>query len=78
MSHQQSLQKKIQILNLCSTYDYQTTWKQTRKIGNSSLFSQCTDYQNWRSQASSSTLIYLGKLGSEKICFTGQYCRRSQ
>jgi ankyrin repeat domain-containing protein 50 len=66
MSQQQNLRKKLQVLDLCSTYDYQTTWKQTRKIGNSSLFSQCIDYQNWRSQVGSSTLIYLGKLGSGK------------
>jgi hypothetical protein len=66
ITHQRSLQNKLRVLDLCSTYDFQRTWKQTRKIGNSSLFSQCTDYQNWRSKVRSSTLIYIGKLGSGK------------
>ncbi|KAF1813213.1 hypothetical protein P152DRAFT_506869 [Eremomyces bilateralis CBS 781.70] len=43
-----------------------TTWKQTRKLGHCSLYSRCTVYLGWRSRASSSTLIYMGKLGSGK------------
>jgi ankyrin repeat domain-containing protein 50 len=47
-------------------YDYETTWKQTRKVGNATLFNQNTEYQNWKGQADSCTLIYTGKLGSGK------------
>ena len=65
-SHQRNLQTKLRVLDLCSTYDFQTAWKQTRKIGHCSLYSQSTDYQNWRDQMNSSTLIYMGKLGSGK------------
>ncbi len=66
VSYQRDLQTKFRVLDLCSTYDFQMTWKQTRKIGHCSLYSQCNDYQSWRSQASSLTLIYIGKLGSGK------------
>jgi hypothetical protein len=66
VSHQRSLQRKLRMLDLCSKYDFQTTWKQIRKTGNSSLFSECPDYQNWRGQSISSTLTYVGKLGSGK------------
>ena len=66
MSHQRNLQIKFRILDLCSTYDFQTTWKQLRKIGHSSLFSQCSDYQDWKVLPTSSTLIYRGKLGAGK------------
>jgi len=65
-SAQQKLQKRLRVLDLCSTYDFQTTWKQIRKIGNSSLFSRCDEYKKWRGQANSSTLIYVGKLGAGK------------
>jgi hypothetical protein len=66
VSHQRNLQIKFRALDLCSTYEFQTAWKQTRKIGHSSLFSHCSDYQDWRRVASSSTLIYIGKLGAGK------------
>ena len=65
-SQQRNLRTKLRVLNLCSLYDFRTTWKQTRKIGHCTQFFQCPEYQGWKSDASSSTLIYKGKLGSGK------------
>ena len=65
-SHQQKLATNLRVLDFCSKYDYETTWKQTRKVGNATLFSQAAEYQEWKSQAKSCTLIYTGKLGSGK------------
>ncbi|KAI3328863.1 hypothetical protein HD806DRAFT_519243 [Xylariaceae sp. AK1471] len=65
-SHQQKLATNLRVLDFCSKYDYETTWKQTRKVGNATLFSQAAEYQEWKSQAKSCTLMYTGKLGSGK------------
>jgi ankyrin repeat protein len=65
-TQQRRRQKRLRILDLCSTYDFQTSWKQTRKLGNSSVISWCREYDIWKSQADSSTLIIAGKLGSGK------------
>jgi ankyrin repeat domain-containing protein 50 len=54
------------VLDFCSKYDYQTTWKQTRKIGNATLFKQLVEYRDWKNSPASSTLLYTGKLGSGK------------
>ncbi|KAJ4194440.1 hypothetical protein NW759_016520 [Fusarium solani] len=37
-SHRKKLEKYLRILDLCSTYDYQTTWKEIRRRGNTTLF----------------------------------------
>lgn len=66
INHQQELAVKLRILEKCSIHDHITTWKQIRKLGNTTLFSQSVDYQRWKSQPVSSTLIYLGKLGCGK------------
>jgi ankyrin repeat domain-containing protein 50 len=66
VSHQQRMRTNLRALNFCSTYDYETTWKQTRKVGNTTLFDRTSEYQNWKDQADSCTLIYTGKLGSGK------------
>lgn len=65
-SHEQRLRTKLRVLNSCCTYNHETTWKQTRKKGNTSLFRQMTEYQAWKSSDSSCTLVYSGKLGSGK------------
>ncbi|KAF2668424.1 hypothetical protein BT63DRAFT_354509, partial [Microthyrium microscopicum] len=65
-SHQRDLQIKLRVLDLCSTYDHQTAWKQIRELGRCSNFAQSADYQEWRGGSRSSTLIYRGKLGSGK------------
>jgi hypothetical protein len=65
-SHHRKMKTKLRLLESCSTYDYETTWKQTRKVGNVTLFSQATQYQNWKGRPDSCTLVYTGKLGSGK------------
>ncbi|OBT79642.1 hypothetical protein VF21_01285 [Pseudogymnoascus sp. 05NY08] len=66
ISHQQKLKASLRILDSCSTYDYETTWKQTRKIGNTTLFNRIDEYKEWKGQNTSSTLLYTGGLGSGK------------
>ncbi|KAF2727291.1 hypothetical protein EJ04DRAFT_140396, partial [Polyplosphaeria fusca] len=64
--YEQRLATNLRILDLCSTYDHQTTWKQIRKAGNASFFMQGEDYQEWRLCSDACTLICTGKLGSGK------------
>ncbi|KAH9205014.1 hypothetical protein DL95DRAFT_318379 [Leptodontidium sp. 2 PMI_412] len=65
-SHHRKLKTKLRLLESCSTYDYEITWKQTRKVGNATLFSRTTQYQDWRGRPDSCTLVCTGKLGSGK------------
>ncbi|KAM3071951.1 hypothetical protein ACMFMF_007348 [Clarireedia jacksonii] len=65
-SRRAKLKMNLRVLGLCSTYDYETTWKQIRKRGNATLFNNNTEYQNWKNETKSCTLIYRGKLGSGK------------
>ncbi|XTI89671.1 hypothetical protein V2W45_1284894, partial [Cenococcum geophilum] len=65
-SFQQKIKINLQVLDLCSVYDYETTWKQTRKVGNATLFNQTAEYQTWKGRADSCTLMYIGKFGSGK------------
>ncbi|KAH8657186.1 hypothetical protein BGZ60DRAFT_383986, partial [Tricladium varicosporioides] len=60
------LKTKLRLLDSCSMYDYEITWKQTRKVGNATLFCRTTQYQDWRGRLDSCTLVYTGKLGSGK------------
>ncbi|KAJ4333865.1 hypothetical protein N0V95_009320 [Ascochyta clinopodiicola] len=66
VSYQRKLAANIGVLNYCSRYDHQMTWKQTRKAGNTSFFMQCAEYTAWRRCADSETLVFTGKLGSGK------------
>ncbi|KAL8371899.1 hypothetical protein RB595_001618 [Gaeumannomyces hyphopodioides] len=54
------------ILNACSAYDYQKSWKEIRKAGHTTLLDQTQEYQDWKAQTSSCTLVCTGKLGSGK------------
>lgn len=65
-SHQRQLAATRRVLDLCSTYDYQLKWKQTRKIGNATVFQSDFKYELWRSLQTSATLMYTGRLGSGK------------
>ncbi|KAF1944372.1 hypothetical protein EJ02DRAFT_398546, partial [Clathrospora elynae] len=65
-SYQQIFATKLRVLDFCSTYNHQTTWKQIRKTGNTSLFMQLAGYQEWRDCSDPCTLMYTGKLGSGK------------
>ncbi|KAL1625640.1 hypothetical protein SLS56_007224 [Neofusicoccum ribis] len=65
-SHQQKLATNLRVLDFCSKNDHQTTWKQTRKVGNAALFTQLAEYQKWKDCSISNTLLCMGKLGSGK------------
>lgn len=64
--HRQRLQTHTRVLDSCSTYDYQKTWKEIRKAGNATFFNQTPEYQGWNVRADSCTLVCKGKLGSGK------------
>jgi Cdc6-like AAA superfamily ATPase len=65
-SYQQKLATNLRVLDFCSTYNHQTTWKQTRKAGNASFFMQREEYQKRKAWSDPCTLMYTGKLGSGK------------
>ena len=54
------------VLASLSIHDFEKTWKQTRKVGNTTLFNRNTAYQDWKARGDSCTLMYTGKLGSGK------------
>ncbi|KIM96862.1 hypothetical protein OIDMADRAFT_68677, partial [Oidiodendron maius Zn] len=66
LSLRQKLKTTFRILDACSKYDYEITWKQTRRIGSTTLLNGFAEYQEWKGQGTSSTLIFMGKLGSGK------------
>ncbi|KFY58528.1 hypothetical protein V496_06094 [Pseudogymnoascus sp. VKM F-4515 (FW-2607)] len=66
VSDDQRFKANLRILESCSTYDYETTWKQTRKIGNTTLFNRIDEYKDWKDQITSCTFVYTGGLGSGK------------
>ena len=62
-------QKQItlhKIWNRCSTYDYETPWRQIRKAGNTCLYKQLPEYDQWIGAPASESLILVGKLGYGK------------
>ncbi|KAJ4305594.1 hypothetical protein N0V90_001125 [Kalmusia sp. IMI 367209] len=66
VTHQQKLASNLRVLNFCSTYKYQTAWKQIRKFGNATVFTGSTEYKERRDSSDPGTLVYTGKLGSGK------------
>lgn len=66
VSHQRQMKAYLAALEFCSTYDYMAPWKQARRLGNTNLFCQCSQYIEWRERALSSSLILTGRLGSGK------------
>ncbi|KAI3584162.1 hypothetical protein IWW34DRAFT_800204 [Fusarium oxysporum f. sp. albedinis] len=66
-SHRKKLENRLRILDSCSTYDYQTTWKEIRRCGNTSWLTLQREYQDWKFRSESCTLLYSGKLGSGKF-----------
>jgi ankyrin repeat protein len=65
-STEQSRATNIRVLDFCSTYDHETSWKQIRKAGNASFHRQHIAYQQWKDSADPCTLMYTGRLGSGK------------
>jgi hypothetical protein len=43
-SRQQTLLRNLQILDSCSSFDHATIWKQTRKVGNVTIFNRSAEY----------------------------------
>jgi ankyrin repeat domain-containing protein 50 len=64
--HRKRAKARVHVLSCFSTYDYQKTWKETRKAGNTTFHSRTTEYQEWKSATESCTLVCTGKLGSGK------------
>jgi Cdc6-like AAA superfamily ATPase len=71
-SYQKKLEARIRWLDACSTYDYETSWKQARKRGNTAWFINEPEYQQWKDSpfvpfwTPSNNLFVTGKLGSGK------------
>ncbi|EWZ80731.1 hypothetical protein FOWG_15442 [Fusarium oxysporum f. sp. lycopersici MN25] len=66
-SHQRRIKTCTRFLQACSQYDYQTTWKQTRKAGTTRLLESFSEYQQWQSdQFSHDSVLFRGKLGAGK------------
>ncbi|KAK1772738.1 ankyrin repeat-containing domain protein [Phialemonium atrogriseum] len=65
-ANRRRLDVHARVLDSCSTYDYQTTWKQIRKLGNATWFYQTSKYEDWKTRPDSGTLLCTGKLGSGK------------
>ncbi|KAF7530955.1 hypothetical protein G7054_g9349 [Neopestalotiopsis clavispora] len=66
-SHRNRFRTQLHILEVCSTYDHQTTWKEIRKCGNSTILSRLDQYPRWKATAAGSrTLLCTGKLGFGK------------
>ncbi|XXH05855.1 hypothetical protein Hte_012295 [Hypoxylon texense] len=64
--HRRRVEKKMKFLRNCSTFNYQSAWKQARKCGNATWFLREEVYRDWKQKASSSTLLVEGKLGAGK------------
>ncbi|KPM39010.1 hypothetical protein AK830_g7538 [Neonectria ditissima] len=65
-AHRKTVKERLRILDACSTFDYQTPWKQARKVGNTDLLVEQDQYKEWRGDGNSRTLVCNGKLGAGK------------
>lgn len=64
--HRKRVRTRLRILDACSTYDQQRTWKEIRKSGNSTLLPRLHQYAEWKTGTICSTLLCIGKLGFGK------------
>ncbi|KAF4934464.1 hypothetical protein CGCF413_v001639 [Colletotrichum fructicola] len=61
------IERKVRLLDICSTYDFQTTWKQVRKRGSTSLLPTWFEYQQWKQKVEMpSAILFSGKVGAGK------------
>lgn len=65
-SQQYALERKVRLLEACSTYDFQTTWKQIRKRGSTSLLATWAGYQQWKQEDTTLAILFSGKVGAGK------------
>ncbi|KAI9704573.1 MAG: hypothetical protein M1820_005486 [Bogoriella megaspora] len=63
---ERKLDNKLKVQNSCSTYNHETTWIQTRKLGNATFYCGLDEYEKWKRKPESSALLCAGKLGSGK------------
>jgi len=65
---QRNIAEKLKILDQCSAFDYETSWKQLRKIGSTTCLADTAEYNTWKEKSltSASTLVLTGKLGCGK------------
>lgn len=64
--NQQKLKRRSDYLTACTDYDHETSWKQARKLGNTTWFATDKAYLEFKSCNRSSILVLTGKLGSGK------------
>jgi len=64
--NQQRILAKLRVLDLCSKYDYEVIWKQTRKSGNTTISTHFLEYKEWKVSPVPYTCLLTGKLGSGK------------
>ena len=57
---------KYGLLDACSTYNHETAFTQARKKGSSIWIFQTSEYQEWKTKRSSSTLLCSGTVGAGK------------
>jgi len=65
-THRRRLKRRLKLLDGCSRLDFETPWKQARKLGDSTIFVNNDVYRRWRQGSGPSMLILTGKLGSGK------------
>lgn len=65
-THRRNLENHLRVLDLCSTYNYKSTWKRIRKLGNAVWTFAEAEYGAWLGESESATLLVRGKLGSGK------------
>ncbi|KAH7161651.1 hypothetical protein EDB81DRAFT_925251 [Dactylonectria macrodidyma] len=67
-AHRKKTKSRARFLDACSTYNYQQTWKQTRKIGSARLLlKSLSGYQLWKKTMNYPAALLLGgKLGAGK------------
>ncbi|KAF9696241.1 hypothetical protein EKO04_006273 [Ascochyta lentis] len=65
---QQKAATRLKLLDQCSIFDHETSWKQLRKIGNTTCLANIAEYNAWKEKSlvSASTLVLTGKLGCGK------------
>ncbi|KXH50938.1 hypothetical protein CSAL01_04803 [Colletotrichum salicis] len=65
-AHRFDVEKKSKWLDSCSTYDFETTWKQMKKLGSTSLLATSSEYQQWKNLRSSTSILFSGKIEAGK------------
>ncbi|KAL4884856.1 ankyrin repeat-containing domain protein [Aspergillus karnatakaensis] len=65
-SYARQLKSRQRLLEACSAYNVEDSWKQIRKCGNTTIMTDSAVYKAWLEMEGSNTLICTGKLGAGK------------